>query len=111
MRARLQFVCSKRAENLERKEKVKIKVSKNSRWMQSPSIDKTFKYEEYKAGERNATVNGSHVAKQTDGNIYSRRRVFCRRDKVCTCSLGNATLAAWKIGEPGRGEVRSRRML
>lgn len=42
MRARLQFVCSKRAENLERKEKVKIKVSKNSRWMQSPSIDKTL---------------------------------------------------------------------
>lgn len=90
---------------------MKIKVSKNSRWMQPPSIDKTLSTKNIRLENETLIVNGSHVAKQTDGNIYSRRRVFCRRDKVCTCSLGNATLAAWKIGEPGRGEVRSRRML
>lgn len=81
------------------------------RWMQPPSIDKTLSTKNIRLENETLIVNGSHVAKQTDGNIYSRRRIFCRRDKVCTCSLGNATLAAWKIGEPGRGEVRSRRML
>lgn len=95
---------------LERKRK------KKSCWMQSPFITKILNnlFTETGRSSGTFTVNGSHVAKQTDGNIYSRRRVFCRsgrRDKVCTCvRLVTQRSRRWKIGEPGRGEVRSRRI-
>lgn len=46
-------------------------------------------------------VNGSHVAKQTNGNIYSRSFVEAV-DKATKFARVPCSSNAWKIGEPGR---------